>query len=64
MTTKPTASVNGRRRAATSGGSTAFNAAISTAATNASPKPPTLTPGTIAAATKTATAVTNHARTT
>ena len=54
--TNPSASVNGRRSAATIGGSTAFRIAISAAAMNASPTPWTVTCGTIAAATPTAAA--------
>ncbi len=42
------------------GGSTAFSAAISTAAASASVKLPTLTCGTIAAATNTDTPATSH----
>ena len=52
--------MNGRRSAAITGGSTAFSAAISTAAASASEKLPTLTCGTIAAAMNTDTPATSH----
>ena len=58
--TKPSASVNGRRSAATTGGSTAFSAAIRTAAAAASENVPTVRPGRIAAAMNTETAATSQ----
>ncbi len=51
--------MNGRRSAATTGGSTALSTAISTAATTASTKLCTLTPGTMAPAISRAAAVTS-----
>jgi hypothetical protein len=59
---KPETSVNGRRSAATIGGSTALKAAISAATTNAPPASMRRTPGTRAPAAKTAPAATSQAK--
>ena len=59
-TRKPSTSVSGNRRAASTGGITAFNAATTAATTSAPQKLLTLTPGRIAAATISATPVASH----
>ena len=58
--TKPSASMNGRRSAARTGGSTAFSTAITAATTNAPAVPAMSTPGRIAAATPIDAAVSAH----
>ena len=58
--TSPTSSMNGSRRAAISGGRTAFRTAIATLAAKAPPKPLTVAPGTTQAATRSATADASH----